>query len=314
MLKSYGIKEIKKKVKIKKFFLSGIILSLIILYFLSNIILEVKIIHTDSGVRKTLTEELEKYGLKKYKYRKTYKEITNIKDSILTKYKDTIEWLEIKRVGTLYEVKVVERKLDQNKKPKEGNIVASKNAVLKKIIASKGTIVKNINDYVVSGEVVISEEIKLNEELKGITNPEGTIYGEVWYNITVDYPYYFLEETLTNNSKNVLTFSFLNRNKSLLNFKPYKYYKKETNKLIFNKYLPIYLSLDKQKEILKYETFCMEEECISLGVKVGLDKLKSGLDEDEYIINHKVLETKAYEDKLVINIFVTVYENITEYR
>ena len=104
--------------------------------FLSNIIFDVKVIHTDNEIRNFLITELEKYGLKKYKFKKSYQEIQEIKNSILNEYQDKIEWLEIEESGTSYIVRLESRIIPNNEvNNNKQNVVASKSAVIKKIIA-----------------------------------------------------------------------------------------------------------------------------------------------------------------------------------
>ena len=113
-----------------------------------------------------IEKELENYDIKKYKFVKTYDEVENIKKSILDKYKDKLEWIEITRVGTKYIVKLQERIIPDNKTVNsKQNVIAKKGAVLKKIIAQNGNVVKDIDTYVNKGEVVISGNIYLNENL-----------------------------------------------------------------------------------------------------------------------------------------------------
>ena len=101
-------------------------------------------------------------------------------------------------------------------------MVAKKSAIIKKIEASKGEIIKNINEYVSKGDVVISGEIKLNDNVKAVIPAQGIIYGEVWYNVKTEYPLLYKEERLTNNKKEVYTIKILNKTIELFNLKKYQ--------------------------------------------------------------------------------------------
>ena len=82
----------------------------------------------------------------------------------LIEYKDKIDWLEIERVGTKYVIRVEERILNEKKQNKVNqNIIASKSGIIKKIEAKEGQIVKNKNDYVKKGDVIISGNIYISK-------------------------------------------------------------------------------------------------------------------------------------------------------
>ncbi|MCI8446072.1 MAG: hypothetical protein HFH31_01105, partial [Bacilli bacterium] len=59
---SAGSLKIKKKLKLNRFFIVGLVLGICLLYFLSHIIFQIEIIHTDKEIRTLLTKELETHG------------------------------------------------------------------------------------------------------------------------------------------------------------------------------------------------------------------------------------------------------------
>jgi len=213
LLDIYGIIKIKEVINIYKYLIAVFIISLAIIIFLSNVIFNVKVIHNDSEVRNWLLNELELYDIKKYKLKKNFKEIQNIKNQIIEKYKDKIEWLEIEESGTTYIVRLQQRIIPNTDKNEEKqNIVAKKSAVLKRIIANSGQIVEEVNSFVNKGDIVISGNIYLNDKIMETIRAEGIIYGEVWYNVTVEYPYIYSEIKETNNYKDVYVLKILNKN------------------------------------------------------------------------------------------------------
>ena len=135
----------------------------------------------------------------------------------------------------------------------------------------------------------------------------------MWYNINVDYPYLYRETTKTGKKQTIYSFNFLNKKIELFNFKPFKD-KEVTSKAIFaNNYVPITLKKEYQEEAIIKEEICTLEECIDKATLLGLEKIKSNLKEEEKIINYKVIKVLENEDKISLNLFVTVYEDITSY-
>lgn len=309
-----GIIKIKKKLNINKYLILFIILGYILLLLLSNIIFEIEIIHTDSEIRKIIKDELKIYGIKEKTFKKNYKKIQNIKNQILNKYKNKIEWLEIENKGTKYIVKIEERKIKEQQNQKTNrNIVAKKSAIIKKIKAKSGQIIKEINNYVEKGDTVIDGNIYLNETLKKTVPAEGIVYGEVWYEVTVAYPYTYHETKETNNKKTVLTIKLFNKNIEIFNLKPYKTKKIEEEIIIKNNILPISLVKQKQTETKVIEDILTEEQTIEKAIEKGINQIKNNLKEEEYIMNYKILNTNIKENEIELKIFFSVYENITEY-
>lgn len=111
-----SILEVHGKVKFIMFMkqnfiiLISSIISLTILYILSNIIFSVDIVYNNKEIVNLLNKELNNYNIKKYQLKKSYDNLEIIKKEILENNKDKLEWLEILESGTKYIVKVVERK------------------------------------------------------------------------------------------------------------------------------------------------------------------------------------------------------------
>ena len=309
----YGIIKIKKVINVYKYILIFLALGIVLIIFLSNIVFNIEVVHTDSEIRKFLLTELEKYGLKKYHFKKSYQEIQNIKNNILNEYKDKIEWLEIEESGTSYIIRLESRIIPDNEvNNNKQNVVASKSAVLKKIVAENGEIVKNINSYVNQGDTVISGNIYLNDEVKDTIRAEGKIYGEVWYNVNVSYPYIYSEIKELDNYQEIYTLKLFNKSIELT-FNKFKDKRIEEEKILFHPFLPISLVKQKQKEIETISLVLTSDEAKDKAIQEAIKKMEEQLADDEKIIDYQVLKVNIKEDEVVLDIFFTVYENITSY-
>ena len=238
IVRYYGKLHIIKFLKKNRFILLFLLLSVIIVFILSNMIFSVEVIHSNSKIIKLVTEELKDYGIKKYAFAKSYSEVEKIEKEILNNNKDNLEWLEIIRNGTKYTVRVEERiinkEIDDNK---NYDIVSSKNAVIRIIEAESGEKVRDINTYVKKGETIISAYISTPSEEKILSTARGKVIGEVWYTIDINYPYYHHEVKYTGNKKKVLVFNFINKRISLFDFKKYKTFDKNIKNIFYNKHL-----------------------------------------------------------------------------
>ncbi|MDD3392519.1 MAG: sporulation protein YqfD [Bacilli bacterium] len=311
----YGLYKIKKLFFKTKYLIFSLVFGMGLFLILSHMIFEVKVIHNDQEIRALLLNELESYNIKQYAFKKNYQEITAIKEAILDKYKDEIEWLEIESVGTSYIVRVEERKIpDEEEILENRHIVSSKTAIIKKIDADTGEIVKKINDYVKPGDIIISGEIKLNEEVKDTVRAEGKVYGEVWYQVTVEYPFNYKEEKTTGKTKQVLVLSFLNKSFDLFNFNPFQNKTTKDKVLLSSNLIPLKLLFQKQKEVEIIDEVYTEEEALAKAMEIGKTKIEDTLEEDEYIIRQNNLKINLKESKIEVEMFFAVYENITSYQ
>lgn len=307
-----GLFKLRKTLSVNKFIILALIVGFSLLMFLTNIIFEVEVVHSSSEVRTFLSNELKSFGMKEYSLKKNFKEISNIKNEILTKYPDKIEWLEIEVVGTKYVVRVELREIPE-KKDEDVNrhIVAKKDALIKEINALEGMIVKEVNNYVKKGDIIISGNVSLNEETKGVVSAKGEIFGEVWYTLTVEYPFTYYEERLTGKKQNVIAFKFLNKSFEL--FSKFENKKATETILLKNNLLPIKLVLEQQEELIIVDQVLTEEEAIDKAILLGQEKMEKELENTEYVVSNKVLKANIKEDKVVVDVFFVVYENITAY-
>ena len=315
IIRYYGKLRIIKRIKKDIFILSSLLISLLLIYTLSNIIFKIEVIHSNNNIIKLVTKELEDNGIKKYKFVKNYQEIEKIKNKILEENKDTLEWLEIIREGTKYTIRVEERII--NNKPKDNkiyNIVASKNAVIKNIYAESGEKIRSINTYVKKGDIIISSDITLPNNEKISKTASGKVQGEVWYNINIEYPYQYHEIKYTGNKKKVLVLNLLNKRISFFDFHKYKTFNRNIKYIFNNNITPISLIYEDEyetniiNEVYDYNT--AREKAITKAKEKILEKYPNIKD----ITDIKIIKEEDKKNKISLNLFVTCLEDITEYQ
>ena len=315
IVRYYGKLRIIKRIKKDIFILSSLLISLLLIYTLSNIIFKIEVIHSNNNIIKLVTKELEDNGIKKYKFVKNYQEIEKIKKKILEENKDTLEWLEIIREGTKYTIRVEERII--NNKPKDNkiyNIVASKNAVIKNIYAESGEKIRSINTYVKKGDIIISSDITLPNNEKISKTASGKVQGEVWYNINIEYPYQYHEIKYTGNKKKVLVLNLLNKRISFFDFHKYKTFNRNIKYIFNNNITPISLIYEDEyetniiNEVYDYNT--AREKAITKAKEKILEKYPNIKD----ITDIKIIKEEDKKNKISLNLFVTCLEDITEYQ
>ncbi len=305
-----GPNKIKSILKKYHIFFFSLIVVFIIFFFLTHIMTKVIVIHSNKEIRELVTKSLKEKGIKENSFKKSYQEIQKIKEEILNLYPTKLEWLEIEVKGMNYIVRVEERKIKEEEVEKDRcNIIATKDAIIKKIIYSKGEAIVEANDYVKKGDILISGVLKKDEEEKGVVCASGKVLGEVWYKITLNIPKVkeITEPTgkkrwnlkLSNNTYNDLIF------KSRLDN-----YQTEEHHLftLFGSTLSFVV----QKEITKKTVTLSNEELKQIAEDEIKDKLNIKDDEDKEIIDKKILTEEINDDNLTMEFFVVVLEKISQ--
>ena len=313
VIREYGLIRIKHLIKKYSYFLLALLVGSLLLLLLSNMIFTVEVQHSKSEIRNLIKQDLKLYGISKYKFRVSYNKKEEIKKKILAKETDKIEWLEIERIGTKYLVKVEERIKNEVKiDNKAQNIIAKKNAMILRISATSGEVVKKKFDYVQKGDVLISGFITKDEKIVSKTKAIGSVFGEVWYQVQVDLPKAYKVVNKTGKSKKRLELTIFDKNIFLFDFNKYKTYQVEKKELLRNNILPVslnYATIYETNEISKnYDITNVSNEAI----KLASNKLKQKLGPKDKIISKKVLKKTERDSRIIVDVFFKVEEDITE--
>lgn len=310
-----GLTKIKKDIVNYKYILVFITISFMTIYFLSNLIFQIDIITNDNKMKKKINDYLYQNDIRMFHFKKSYQKLKKIKEGILHKYKNEIDWIEIESVGSKYIIRFEPRLESHLKKEvKYQSIIAKKNAIIYKMNVKNGQIVKNRFDYVKKGDVIVSGYIYLNDKITNTVEAMGDIYGETWYKVKCRYPLKYKNIIKTNKSKKVFTINFLNKEIELFNFNKYKNYEKKNNTLLKNYLLPIAINYQSQHEvILDYENNSYDE-ALKKAIKTALDKISKKFTKDEYIKNVKILKTSKEKNYVNLELFISTFEIISSPR
>ena len=313
IIKKYGKLRLLDIIKNNFIMISSLILAIIFLFLLSNIIFSVEIIYNDQEIIKLLKNELEKYNIKKFQRKKSYKYIENVKEKILKDNLDVIEWLEIEESGTKYIIRLVERKKENKKEEYEyQSIIATKDSIIKEIKAYSGEKVKSINGYVRKGDIIVSGILTRPDGTKFYTKANGYVLGEVWYKIDIEYPLYYQEEMVTGKNKNVLSFYFLDNRIVLFPYKKYKQFRVKSDILLQGNIIPFKLAWENLYEVKVKEDIYTFDEAIDRAIDYSVDKLKKNNKNITKINNIEVLNKQYLNSKIKLSLFVSTIEDITK--
>lgn len=310
VIKKYGINRVTELIKRYLSYIIFFIIGVIINIVLSNMIFSIEIIHPSKEIVNLVKNDLKELGIEKYKFKKN---TNSIKERILQKEKDKIEWLEIETIGTKYIVRVEERKLnkkEENCTPR--NIVSKKEAIILEIKSSSGEIVKKINDYVSVNEVIISGLIHNKEDIVSKRCADGIVYGETWYKVKLSIPKEYVVEELTNNKSIGLNIRIFNKNLDINN--KYKSFKKNNITTLHSNIIPISINLTKYLETKIIKKIYTINNVDEIALKLSEKEINKKLRKDEEVLSKKVLKKSIKNSKIEIEVFMKVKEDITSYQ
>ena len=315
IINRFGVAKLRYLFLKYKYILSFLFLTLGLMIILSHFIFFIYVIHSKEEIRELVENDLTEFGISKYRFRVSYAKKEEIRNKILEKEKDKIEWLEIDRIGTRYIVNVEERLIKDNKVDNEvRDIVAKKDAMILNIEAETGEIVRKKYEYVRKGDTIVSGTIKNKEDEVSKVKAEGKVYGEVWYSVTVELPKKYYEEKKTGKTSKALTLRIANKKISVPFSKDNKSYISEDSPILENNLIPIKLVLETKHEIEIIDKEYNMDNSSSEAIKLATKKLEDRLDEQSMILSKKVLKKTLKNSKIIVEIFFKVRENITDYK
>lgn len=307
--KNLGLQRIFDIIKQEKIFAISLVIGLLVFLCLKNMIVKINIVHENQEIRELISDELKENKIEILRFKKSYKKLDEIRQKILDKHPDKLDWMEFEIKGMTLNVKVEERIITDTKKNNEiCDIVAKKNGVISDIKILQGESQVLINDYVKEGDTLISGTIKYNEIDKRYTCADGEIYATTWYTGSVSIPFKYYEYENESDKRYNLVWEH-NGNKHEIFRNRLENFNSNYKTLL--KIFDFNLYLDKQVSVAKIEKEYTEEEALNEGVNKVVESVEKKLTKKDTIIDKKVLKKVKNNSTMDIDVFVVVKELIS---
>ena len=309
VIEKYGILKLYDYLKKYNLLLLFMIIGIIINILLSNIIFKVEVIHPNKELVKIIYKDLNDLGLKKYHFKINK---NKVKEKLLEKEKNKIEWLEIENIGTKYIIRLEEKKLNKKEKVcRARHIISKKQAIVYSIESSSGEIIKKKNDYVEKGEILISGFIHNKEKIVSKKCAIGKVYGETWYNVKIIVPTTIKNIKVLDNKDYGINIKIFKKNINIGN--KLSTYKKYVYNIIDSRIIPISIGTSKYQEIKEIKSIYTLNNIDEIAISTAEKELKKKLKKDEEVIDKKTLKKIKKNSKIEVEVFFKVKEDITDY-
>ena len=309
-----GLPFIFNKYKKRKIFVIGLAMVLITIFTLSKFIWNIEVIGNEKINADEIIQIANENNLKigKFKKKKDKKKIINT----LRLERDDIAWIGIEIKGTNAIIKIVESIPKPNIIDDEEfcNIVATKDAIIKKISAQNGTPVVEEGEIAKKGTVLIAGWLEGKYTGTRYVHATGSVQGKVWY--TQKERIYFKQQKKeqTGNVENKYSLNInnfkINFNKGVSKFKNYDTI--ETNKkvkLFSNFYLPIELIKITNTEVNITDITYTLEEAKNIGIEKAKQELNNKIENLNNILSIQINDSQTSK-YIEVEVTYEMLENI----
>jgi len=309
----------------KKELITGLILSILLIIFLSNIIWKVEIAGVPKDLEEKISKQLTNYGIHPGVWIFT----TDSPGEIQKKLENDIPellWVGVEQKGTTFFLEGVE-KLIVEKEDVKGprDLIATKKGVIKKMYVSKGKPQVQLHDYVEPGDLLVSGNLtgSLDEdEEESEKDPiyvvsEGEVIANTWYEVSVTVPLETNYESMTGNQNKKYYLKLNDYQIPIWGFRSADYQHKsvenKVNSIRFLKWkLPINIvesTISEKEHITKMRN---KEEAVKIGIEQAKKELKLQLGTNATIISEKLLHESNENGKVRLKLYVSVEEDIVK--
>ncbi|MUK87090.1 sporulation protein YqfD [Ornithinibacillus sp. L9] len=307
----------------------GMALSILLIFFLSNIIWKVEITGVPKDIEEKIDKQLRDYGVHPGAWSFTLDKPGEIQRN-LTEDVPELLWVGVHKKGTTFFLEGVEKTIvEEGEVEGPRDLVASKKGVIKNMYVSKGLPKVEINDYVEPGDVLVSgtlneveeqgeDEEEINEKEKRIlVASEGEIIANTWYETNVTIPLQANYELLTGKHEKKYFIGFGDFHLPIWGFGSPEYediHREDTkNSLYFFKWkLPISFIETTLSEKTYNKIERTKEQAIQAGIEQAKQELQLQLGPDAVITSEKVLHESEESGKVKLSLYLTVEEDIAK--
>ncbi|MDL4841503.1 sporulation protein YqfD [Aquibacillus rhizosphaerae] len=324
-----GLPFLTAKILFKRPLVIGLLLSILFVFFLSNIVWDVKVKGVHPELEKRIITELNKYGIQPGALKLKIGSPGEIQQQLLNDIPELL-WVGVTEKGTTYHLEGVEKTVVEEKEEHgPRNLVASKEGVIVDMFVSKGQPLVNVNDFVEKGDILVSgvlgkekndkenDKEEDEESDENMVEAEAEIIAKTWYETEVNIPIKANYEVLTGENKKKYYLRFGDFLLPIWGFLNPEYENTEVEStqktLNFLKWeLPISFVKQKIQEKELVNETRTTKEARTEAIKQATKDLQKDLGHEAEISFENVLHERIDNGKVKLSLYFTVLEDITK--
>ncbi|QKS70858.1 sporulation protein YqfD [Paenalkalicoccus suaedae] len=282
------------------------------LYILMSLTWSVEVEGGNVALRHQVLELLEEKGLKQHSFIVRHPSMEELQTFALAEL-DQIAFIGGEKIGTTYSFRIIEKRQENQVEEKRlGHLTATRDAVIKRIVAGTGTAAVRVDQFVRKNDILISGYIG-REEDKQLVAAEGEVIGEFWEIAKVEQPLIHDYETVVG-PKNTRYAIQLGSYTIPLFFNEPGGYKERQSKKLLDKGLTIAFHTNHYYELTKTQVEYAQEEAVQEAKSAAKDQLQETLTDSGEILQEKVLHESMENGKVKVVIHYTVNDSIAKKR
>ncbi len=184
IIKKYGYESFFNFVWINKFAFSLLILSILLYLFLGTRIYCVKINGTSDSINNYISKRLDELDICRSRKMPSSDELKQIEDILQMELLEKLELISINSKGTYIFVNYEKKGDIVEIEQKHGKMYAKKEGIIKSFDIESGKIVKEINDYVNAGDLLVDDTI-LYKDKAIVVGTLGRVMAYTYNDITI---------------------------------------------------------------------------------------------------------------------------------
>lgn len=298
----------------RKGMIIGVLGSLLCILVLSNMVWKIEINGATPELEHDIRTTIEEIGVKKGSIALFLPSPEEIQNHIMNE-RDNITWVGVTRQGSSYKFQIVEKEIvEEAPGSVDGNLVASRKAIVHDYFVEKGRLVVREHELVEKGDVLVSGNIGKEGKGKQVA-ADGFVMGEFWYKANIEIPLRTVMDKLTGEVKKrhfigsdsyqlpIWGFGSLETEETVTEF-----FTKNWN--IFGWELPISYHYSYEYGIQNVEIEVVEEQAMEIAISEGKRSLLDIFSKQALIADEKVLHQSIEGGKVKVSIHFKIIDDI----
>ncbi|MFD1390476.1 sporulation protein YqfD [Alkalibacillus flavidus] len=286
----------------------GVVLVCLVIVLLSNVIWRVDIVGGSPELRYDVRQSLNELGLKQGEWVFRQDDLSRVERELMNQIEE-LAYVGLSQEGSSFTITVEETDVYEpplNEEPV--NLIAKQTGVIQSMFIETGRPLVRIHDTVNKGDVLVSGE--LEEEGDVQVHAEGEVIADVWYRVQASIPLDYRYQTVEQKPSTKYSLTLFD-NWNL--FKPDR-----PDDLIHTSTRPVYF-LDWQLpvSIHRHQIHTITDQQTEFNLDEQLEReieeqLKRQLGSSIDVTYQKVLHEERDSDKVNLDMFIKVHENIVQ--